>query len=116
MSYRRGDIVLVLFPDSNLRTAKRRPALVVQANDLRTGLAQTVVAMISSNITRAGHPSRIAVAQNSPQGKQMGLLSDSVIMTDNLATVREVEIDRRIGHCADMDVIDSALRHTLALK
>jgi hypothetical protein len=28
MPYKRGDVVLVLFPDSNLRTAKRRPALV----------------------------------------------------------------------------------------
>jgi len=25
MPYKRGDVVLVLFPDSNLRTAKRRP-------------------------------------------------------------------------------------------
>jgi mRNA interferase MazF len=33
-SYKRGDIVLVLFPHSNLRTAKPRPALVVQADDL----------------------------------------------------------------------------------
>lgn len=29
MSYSRGDIVLVLFPNSNMSTAKRRPALVV---------------------------------------------------------------------------------------
>lgn len=29
MHYDRGDVVLVLFPDSNLRTAKRRPALTV---------------------------------------------------------------------------------------
>jgi mRNA interferase MazF len=43
--YSRGDVVLILFPDSNLRTAKRRPALIVQADDLRTGLAQTVVAI-----------------------------------------------------------------------
>jgi mRNA interferase MazF len=38
MPYSRGDVVLVLFPDSNLVTAKRRPALVVQADGLRTGL------------------------------------------------------------------------------
>ncbi len=31
MPYSRGQVVLVLFPNSNLRTAKRRPALVVQA-------------------------------------------------------------------------------------
>jgi mRNA-degrading endonuclease toxin of MazEF toxin-antitoxin module len=47
-SYKRGDIVLVLFPHSNLRTAKPRPALVVQADDLQTGLLQVIVAMITS--------------------------------------------------------------------
>jgi mRNA interferase MazF len=56
MSYRRGDVVLVIFPDSNLRTAKRRPALVFQANDLGTGLPQTIVAMITSNIARGNQP------------------------------------------------------------
>ena len=43
----RGDVVLVLFPHSDLRTAKLRPALVVQANDLRTGLPQLIVAMVT---------------------------------------------------------------------
>ena len=38
MPYKRGDVVLVLFPDSNLRSAKRRPALVIQADNLDTGL------------------------------------------------------------------------------
>jgi mRNA interferase MazF len=61
MNCRRGDIVLVLFPESNLRTFKRRPALVVQADRLDPGLAQTIVAMITSNMCRAGHPSRIVV-------------------------------------------------------
>jgi mRNA-degrading endonuclease toxin of MazEF toxin-antitoxin module len=35
MPYKRGEVVLVLFPDSNLRTAKRRPALVIQADNLK---------------------------------------------------------------------------------
>jgi mRNA interferase MazF len=46
----------------------------------------------------------------------MGLLTDSVIATDNLATVLEREIDRVIGTRYDMAPIDSALRHTLGLK
>ena len=115
MPFDRGDVVLVFFPDSNLRTAKRRPALVVQANRLQTGLAQTIVAMISSNMVRAGHPSRVAIPHASPESKQMGLHTDSVIVTDNLATVLEREIDRTIGHCADMSAVDAALRHTLGL-
>lgn len=47
-SYKRGDVVLVLFPHSDLRTAKLRPALVVQANNLNTGFSQVIVVMITS--------------------------------------------------------------------
>src|SRR4051812_4654095 len=110
MSYSRGDVVLVLFPDSNLRTAKRRPALVVQADNLSTGLSQTIIAMISSNTRRAGHPSRVTVSRSSPEGQSSGLLTDSVVMTDNLATIRDNEIDRRIGTYPNLVAIDSALR------
>lgn len=115
MSYRRGDVVLVLFPDSNLRTAKRRPALVIQANDLGSGLAQTIVAMITSNLTRAGHPSRVFLRSDGELRRQTGLLMDSVVMTDNLATVLDYEVDRAIGAVGDMKAIDQALRITLGL-
>ena len=50
MPFKRGNVVLVLFPDSNLRTAKRRPALIVQAENLSTGLPQVIVAMITSKM------------------------------------------------------------------
>jgi mRNA interferase MazF len=73
MNYRRGDVVLVLFPDSNLRTSKRRSA------------------------------------------NESGLLMDSVIMTDNLATIHYSEIDRTIGTFTGLKEIDAALRTTLAL-
>ena len=115
MPYSRGDVVLELFPDSNLRTAKRRPALVVQADNLQTGLSQTVVALITGNMGQANHPSRIPVLLTSAEGQQAGLLMDSVIMTDNLATILETEIDRRIGTYPDLTNIAAALRHTLAL-
>jgi mRNA interferase MazF len=87
----RGDVVLVLFPNSDLHTAKRRPALVIQRNNLGNGLPQTVIAMISSNLARRGHPSRIFVGLNSAVAKSTGLRLDSVIMTDNLATVRKLK-------------------------
>jgi mRNA interferase MazF len=71
--------------------------------------------MITSNMARSGHASRVTVLQTSADGQQMGLHTDSVIMTDNLATVLENEIDRSIGHCPIMDSLDDALRHTLGL-
>jgi mRNA interferase MazF len=115
MPYNRGDVVLVLFPNSDLRTAKRRPALIVQANNLGTGLGQTIAAMITSNLARSGHPSRVFVSLATPEGQQTGLLADSVIMTDNLVTLLEIEIDRKIGICSDMVAVDAALKHTLAI-
>ena len=57
-NYKRGDVILVLFPSSNLRTAKLRPALIVQADNLQTGFPQAIVAMITSKMFRANHPSR----------------------------------------------------------
>jgi mRNA interferase MazF len=114
MNYRRGDVVLVLFPDSNLRTSKRRPAVVVQADGLEADLPQRIVAMITSNMARAGHPSRVIVRIASESARGCGLL-DSVIMTDNLATILDSEIDRVIGTLKGIPEIDAALRTTLAL-
>ena len=54
MPYDRGDVVLVWFPHSDLKTMKRRPAIVVQGDALGTGLPQVVVAMITSNLARLG--------------------------------------------------------------
>lgn len=113
-TYKRGDVILVLFPHSDLSTAKTRPALVVQADNLQTGLPQLIVAMITTKLFRANHPSRVTIAFSTPEGHQSGLLSDSVVMTDNLATIKESEIDRKIGVLPMMS-IDVALRHTLNL-
>lgn len=57
--------MLVLFPNSSLTSAKPRPALVVQADALQTGLPQVIIAMITSRIVRAGHPSRVLIRLSS---------------------------------------------------
>lgn len=115
MKTRRGDVVLVLFPNSDLRTAKRRPALILQRDNLGSGLEQTIVAMISSNLARRGHHSRIFVAATSPEGRAAGIRLDSVVMTDNVATVLEREIDSQLGRLPDINAVDAALKHTLGL-
>jgi len=108
---KRGDVVLVLFPHSDLQTAKTRPAVVVQADNLDTGVAQVIVAMISSRMFRAGHASRVVIAIESPYGRESGLLGDSVVMADNVATVTLGAIVRVIGSIR-MAEVDIALRHT----
>ena len=103
---------MVLFPDSNLQSSKRRPALVVQANGLPTSLPQMVVALISSNVARwpavsNSRSSRVALSRGT------GLRADSVIMIDNLATVLNSLVDRKIGVFSDMSVVNAAIRITL---
>ena len=115
MKTRRGDVVLVLYPNSDLRTAKRRPALVIQRDDLASGIPQTIVAMISSNLARVGHPSRVFIAANSSEGQAAGLRLDSVIMTDNITTVLEAEIDSTLGQLTALTLLEKALKHTFAL-
>jgi mRNA interferase MazF len=97
MTCKRGDVAIVLFPHSDLRSASRRPCLVVQQDGIGTGLPQTIVAMITSNMARAGHPSRVEVSLATSQGLKTGLKTDSVIMLDNLATVHFSEVVNVIG-------------------
>lgn len=115
MTYKRGDVVLVRFPNSDLKTYKKRPALVVQGDGLNTGLSQRIVALITSNTSRTG-PTRITIPQCDPAAQTMGLRTDSVVVADNLATVLDREIDKSIGHCPLMMKIDQALKLSLGLS
>ena len=115
-NYKKGDVILALFPDSNLQTAKKRPVLIIQADDLQTNLPQVIVAMITSNLSRKDHQSRVFIELSTLIGKESGLLSDSVIATDNLATLHENFIYKKLGNLTDMNEVERALIHTFGLK
>jgi len=116
MLIKRGDVVRVYFPNSDLISSKRRPALVVQADNLATGLSQILLAMITSNLNRANHPSRVFVKLNAKEGIASGLRTDSIIMTDNIVTVLETEIDSVLGELPNMQAVDDALRYSFGLN
>ena len=114
MSCKRGDVILVRFPNSDLKTYKKRPALVVQADGLATGLPQKIIALITSNLNRTG-VTRVFFQKQSQNGLAMGLALDSMVVTDNLVTVLDREIDKTIGYCPTMQQVDVALKQTLGL-
>jgi len=111
---KRGDVIIVRYPNSDLTTYKKRPALVVQADGVETGINQSVVALVTTNLQRTG-PTRVRFDAGSREGRAMGLASDSVVATDSLATVLHREIDKVIGACPAMQEVDTALRKTLGL-
>ena len=110
----RGSVVLVAYPNSDLRTFKKRPALVVQSDHAVTGLSQVVVALITSNLNRKGE-TRVTIARDTALGKAMRLLIDSVVVCDVLQTIATTAILGRIGNCPAMGQVDSALRAALDL-
>lgn len=115
MSIKRGDIVRVLFPNSDLISSKRRPALVVQRDSLDSGISQVLLAMITSNMSRGGHHARVTVMLETPVGMVSGLRLDTVIMADNIVTVRENEIDSILGNLPHMNSVDKALMYSFGL-
>ena len=113
-AYKRGDVILVKFPYSDLVSYKKRPPLIVQDETVETGLSQRVVIQITSNLDRTGD-TRVLVRKDSPDGQAMGILSDSVIVADHLATVLPREIDKVIGRCTCLPEVETALRRVLGL-
>jgi mRNA interferase MazF len=113
-SFKQGDVVLVLFPNSDLITAKTRPAVVVQANNLQTGLNQVIVAMVTSQMSRGQHASRLMIMLDTDEGQQSGLISNSVVMADNLATVTLSSISRVIGSI-EIANLHAILRNTFGI-
>ena len=112
---KRGDVILVWFPNSDLKTFKRRPALVIQADELGTGLPQVVAAMITSNPVRRGHPSRVFIPLQSPAAQGTGLRTDSVVMADNLGTILHQAVAQKVGRLADLTEVNQAFLTTLGL-
>lgn len=115
MTYKRGDVVLVRYPNSDGETWKPRPSLVIQADNIETGLSQKILALISSQIEKRKGETRVIIFKDSKLGQDMGLRLDSVIVTDVLQTVENYLIYKKIGHCSEMEAINISLKKALGI-
>ena len=86
---RKGDIVLVRFPFTDLSASKVRPALVLVGED---ELGDVCLAFITSHHIR---PSSYDLSL--PQGKVTGLKVDSVVRLKKIATIHRNVIAGTIG-------------------
>ena len=118
MNVRRGNVVLVLYPFASGRGASRRPALVVQNDRDNERLNNTILAQITTNMRHVNDPTHLLIPRATPEGQQAGVLHDSVVSCNNLATVHEDRIQRVIGHLPEavMGRIDECLKAALSLR
>ena len=117
MNIRRGDVVLADYTHALVGTSLR-PVLVVQSDYYNQRLTNTIVAQITSTLKRASEPAHFAVDAATTEGRQSGLLRNSVVSCYNLNTINEQRIKRVIGSLsADMmEQIDACLRIALGLE
>lgn len=108
-TYRRGDVVLVPFPYTDLTNSKKRPALVVSGASY--GPADIIVAQITGNVTVHRFGDHAVTGW-----RQAGLLIPSIVRA-KLATLDRAMVQRKLGRMPanDMTLIDSELRLALSL-
>lgn len=110
----RGDLYWVDFgPIVSSAPAKRRPAVVVQADSFnRSRLSTVVVAAITSNTGLAGFPGNLFLP-----AIVSGLSRDSVVNMTAIATVDRRDLVEHIGEVPDYlcAALDEGLRLVLGL-
>lgn len=113
----RGEVVVVPFPFQDKPGEKVRPALIVQCDSENRRLANTILAMITGNLSDANQPTAVLVDPKSGLGAGSGLSGPSLVKCTNLATVRRGRVLQVIGRLPAplMVQVDSALKSALAL-
>ncbi|NLX95997.1 MAG: type II toxin-antitoxin system PemK/MazF family toxin [Rhodopirellula sp.] len=113
----RGDVVTVDFSRHD-PADKVRPALVVQNDRDNVRMTKTIVALITTNIRRAGEDTQYVILSGHPDFPASGLYRDSAVNCSNLYTIRQSDVSRVIGRLsqATMDQIDICLKAALGLR
>ena len=118
MNIQRGDVVLVNYPFASGVGSKTRPASVVQCDTNNARLDNTIVAPITSRTRFARkEPTQLLIEVTSAAGQQSGLINDSAVSCENIYTVRQDTIVRKLGSLpADvMEQIEGCIKASLEL-
>jgi mRNA interferase MazF len=112
----RGDVVVVDFAVARM-PKKVRPVLVIQADAYNRKMTNTIVAMITTNLSRASEPTHLLIDLATPEGQQSGLLHTSVVNCNTLTTIRQDDVLRTLGSLpqAAMQQVDRCLKAAMAI-
>jgi mRNA-degrading endonuclease toxin of MazEF toxin-antitoxin module len=99
---RRGDVVIVEIPFTDIAGAKKRPALVVQSDAYNQSIRKTVVVIFTGNLQRRADPSHLYVDPSTSEGASSGLTGPSLASCFNLFTIEQSRVEQVIGHLSDL--------------
>ena len=114
---KRGSIVLVRYPFSDLSSTKVRPAIILTPDDLLLRLDDALCLFVSSTIPTDLLPTDLILEQPHPSFNKAGLRFRSVFRTHKLALLHKSLVLRILGEADDilMEEINQKLRIALGL-
>ena len=117
MPLNRGDVILTFVANIGQPGGKVRPALVVQSNYNNARLNETIIAAITSNISRVHEPTQLLIDISTTDGAASGLLHNSAVRGERLHSIPQADVRRMIGHMSDalMVKINDCLKAALDL-
>ena len=114
----RGDVVLVDFPFTDGTASKIRPALVVQNDIDNARYRDTILALITGNVSRSTETTQLLVDPATPEGASSGLHGPSAILCRHLYATRQSLVINTIGKLADtvMQKVNECLKAALDIQ
>ena len=117
MPVNRGDVILSYVVNVGSPGGKVRPALVVQSDHNNARLNETIIAAITSNVSRVQEPTQLLIEVATPEGLASGLLHDSAVRCERLHAIPQADVRRVIGNLSAklMRQIDDCLKAALGV-
>jgi mRNA interferase MazF len=117
MPVTRGQVILAYVAKVGSPGGKVRPALVVQSDHNNGRLNETIIAAITSNISRVHEATQLLIEVRSPDGAASGLLHDSAVRCERLHSIPQTDVRRVIGTLSNalMMQVNDCLKAALGL-
>jgi len=112
MAFRRGDVILIPFPYTDLSAAKTRPAVVVSSDIYHAARSELLLAYVSSQVSQANPTIDYVLAD----WAAAGLLKPSFVRP-KVAAVEPALVAYHVGTLSARDLleVDRCLRRAMAL-
>ncbi len=110
---RRGTVVLVPFPFTDLSAVKRRPALVISSDQYNQATGDIIILQITSRVGSPRRPGDHVVER----WKEAGLLAPSVVRV-RMTTLHSAVIVKQLGAMPskDLSAVEAGIRSVLGLR
>ena len=95
-TYRRGDIVLVPFPFTDLSTIKQRPALIVSSTRFNVAQEDAIFVAITSNVG-AYRKHRDVYHISASEQHKAGLPKEGIVRCNKITTIDQRLIRKTLG-------------------